>query len=448
MKSIYHILDKAPAIYEDEVQIEYEDLAKKLVGSGRMRIDTDHMCNFVKYYDPKNKINIFLSLEELNNSKLSQITKNSIKRLYELKRRPVSDEQISKIIQQLKVKSRNLLPVSEEVKLKLARMFVQSAHPIVIRWLLIDHVQIFITYSHSIGDVMNIVEWQKSGSNSGMQSTDGVNACIYVSCGGDPFAENYQENPTIGNGWAAAARLQIIAGQEIGHFADIKRDRNGNQITRHAANFACTKAVDHVALARLSDIKRCNDLLYKLRKIGIDHLVNLERNLRFYDNQKVKGIRVILLHMQIYFKRRKFLQFAETHRKPFIKRFKRDRYMGTMIIAMIEDMQSHLSPVADVYKRANKDAEEAIACVEALARVPQQVNKWGYLTTRATMHDLYNVYYKEVIPSLIDSYESFTGEKYRRKIALPRQSKIRAFLCKIGILGRKKFRFTEVRLPN
>ncbi len=44
------------------------------------------------------------------------------------------------------------------------------------------------------------------------------------------------------------------------------------------------------------------------------------------------------------------------------------------------------------------EAEEAIACVEALARVPQQVMKWGYLTTKSTMHDLYKIYYGEVIP--------------------------------------------------
>ena len=448
MKSIYHILDKPPGIYEDEVQIEYEQLAKQLVSSGRMRIDTDHMCNFVKYYDPSNKINIFMSLEELGNPKLAKITRSSLKHLYDLKKRPITSSQIEIIFNSMKKKSKNLLPVTMEMKMRLARMFVQSAHPIVIRWLLLDRVQVFITYSHSIGDMMNVVEWQRAGSNSGMQSTDGVNACIYVSCGGDPFGENYQEDPTIGGGWAAAARLQIIAGQEIGHFADIKRDNKGSQLTRHAANFACTKAVEHVRIARLNDIKRCDKLFKKLHDAKIDRLINAERSLRFYDNQKVRGLRTFLVFLKIKFYRRQLLKFSETHKMPFIKRFIRDRYMGSMIVAMIQDMKSHLSPMADVYRRTDKDAEEAIACVEALARVPQQVNKWGYLTTRATMHDLYNVYYKEVIPSLIESYEGYTGNKYRRKTAMPKQNKFIKALRWLGIIDRKRFKFTEVRTPN
>lgn len=448
MKSIYHILDKPPGIYEDQVQIEYEQLAQELVRSGRMRIDTDHMCNFVKYYDPQNKINIFLSLEELNNPKLAKITHDSIKQLYDLKRRHVSKEQINKIISSLKIKSKNLLPVTDEIKIQLARIFVQSAHPIVIRWLLLDRVQVFITYSHSIGDVMNVVEWQKAGSNSGMQSTDGVNACIYVSCGGDPFGKNYEENPTIGDGWAAVARLQIIAGQEIGHFADIKRDHNGNQITRHAADFACTKPVEHVRLARINDIKNCDKLLKKLYDAKINRLIEAERSLRFYDNQKVKNLRKFFVFLQIKYYRYFLIKYAETSKMPFIKRFMRDRYMGTMIVACIEDTKTHLSPIADVYKRADKNAEEAIACVEALARVPQQVNKWGHLTTRATMHNLYEVYYKEVIPSLIESYEAYTGQKYRRKMRVPKQNKFKKILRFFGVLDRNRFKFTEVRIPN
>ncbi len=71
----------------------------------------------------------------------------------------------------------------------LARIFVQSAHPIVIRWLLLDKTEIFITYSHNIGDMMDMVNWQKVGGNSGMQSTNGKDVAIFVSCGGNPFAE-------------------------------------------------------------------------------------------------------------------------------------------------------------------------------------------------------------------------------------------------------------------
>ena len=130
----------------------------------------------------------------------------------------------------------------------------------------------------------------------------------------------------------------------------------------------------------------------------------------------------------------------------FIKRFEREKYMGLMIAAMIEDMQSHLSPIADVYKRDNPNAEEAISCVEALARVPQQVMKCGYLTTRATMHDLYKVYYSEVIPSLIENYNHIAVTNYKRNYSVPKQTLLQTILTKFGLTGRKnKFKFTEVR---
>lgn len=84
---------------------------------------------------------------------------------------------------------------------------------------------------------------------------------------------------------------------------------------------------------------------------------------------------------------------------------------------MIKDMQFNLAPITDVYKDSNPEVEETIACIEALARVPQQVMKWGYLTTMATMQGLYRIYYNEVIPSLITNYELMTQERYKRDLS-------------------------------
>lgn len=120
----------------------------------------------------------------------------------------------------------------------------------------------------------------------------------------------------------------------------------------------------------------------------------------------------------------------------FVKRFNREKFIGLSLTAMIEDMHSHLSPLADVYKRKDPQAQEAISCGEALARVPQQVNKWGYLTTRATMHDLYKVYYHEVIPSLIENYQYMTKTKYKRNFNLHKTSLIETLWTKI--IGKKK----------
>ncbi len=445
MSSVYHILNQVPAIDKVNIQSEYEHLVQELIRSGRLRIDTDYYCNFVRFTDSNSAINIILSYEELTHELLGN-TKNNIRNLYKHSNKLIDDTKIISIINDLNKKAKKLLLVSDELKTQLARVFVQSAHPIVIKWLLRDNVEVFITYSHNIGDVMDIASWKRSGTNSGMQSTDGKNACIYVSCGGDPFAQNSESHPTQGNGWAALARLQIIAAQELGHFADIKRDDYGRQITRHSCNFACTKATPHVSLARKRDIERSSSLKDLLTNSGMDKLINIETKLKFYNQQKLSGLRVFWLRLIAKYYSYKLVNFAIKRNFLFIKRFyDRERYVGLMLSAMIEDMLSNLSPIADVYKRDNPEAEEAISCAEALARVPQQVMKWGHLTTRATMHDLYHVYYSEVIPSLIKSYNTVTATEYKRNYS-HQKNIFRNILSKLGFIQNKtSVQFTEVR---
>ncbi|MBA2628668.1 MAG: DUF2748 family protein [Rickettsiaceae bacterium] len=445
MSSVYHILNQVPAIDKVSIQSEYEHLVQELIRSGRLRIDTDYYCNFVRFTDSNSAINIILSYEELTPELLGN-TKNNIRNLYKNSNKLIDDTKIISIINDLNKKAKKLLLVNDELKTQLARVFVQSAHPIVIKWLLLDNVEVFITYSHNIGDVMDIASWKRSGTNSGMQSTDGKNACIYVSCGGDPFALNSESHPTQGNGWAALARLQIIAAQELGHFADIKRDDYGRQITRHSCNFACTKATPHVSLARKKDIERSSSLKDLLINSGMDKLINIETKLKFYNQQKLSGLRVFWLRLIAKYYSYKLVNFAIKRNFLFVKRFyDREKYVGLMLAAMIEDMLSNLSPIADVYKRDNPEAEEAISCAEALARVPQQVMKWGHLTTRATMHDLYHVYYSEVIPSLIKSYNTVTASEYKRNYSHQKNT-FRNILFKLGFIQNKtSVQFTEVR---
>lgn len=440
MSSIYHILDKVPAIYPEDMQIEYEQLAQQLIKSGKLRIDTDNSCNFARFSDPKFNISLMVSKEEITDPDLIEQTNQLFRSLY---KSSLSDKKLASIYTDLKKQIQKLQPVNPLVTERLTRIFVQSAHPIVIRWLLHDKVQVFITYSHNIGDMMDIVDWQRSGSNSGMQSTDGKNVAVFVSCGGNPFAENDKTHPTYGDGWAAVARLQIIAGQELGHFADIKRDASGRQISRHSANFSGTKATPHVKQARQDDIINCNKLLANLLSMGMRQMITYEEKVEFYNKNKVHGIRVYWARLLGLIYKQKFLFSVHRRKLLFIKRFAKEQYMGLMIRAMIEDMKFNLAPVADVYKSSDPEVEETIACIEALARVPQQVMKWGYLTTMETMKGLYKVYYSEVIPSLISNYGSMTKQSYKRDMSKPRS--IANFFHKINIFREKKLVFKQVR---
>ncbi|WP_371219838.1 DUF2748 family protein [Orientia tsutsugamushi] len=419
MSNLYHILHKLPAIEHEDMMVEYENLAQSLVQSGKLRVDAEPKINFVRLSEPSLNVNIAISNEELNDPKLQHHTKAMLVNIY--KKIIEKDKVIHKVNQIVSVLQKKMamqLAVEQDLLLKLARLFVQSAHPIVIHWLLLERVEVFISYSNQIGDVMDIATWKYAGQNSGMQSINGNNIAIYVSCGGNPFffTQRYQEQSIYGDGWPAIARLQIIAAQELGHYADIYRDINANIVGRHSVNSSFTKAKPNVLHARRSDLSRCYKILQNLECIGLNSLITYEKSVKFYRKNKVKGIKLLWARLLSFFYKQKLYFMIKQEDFIFVKVYKNEQYPGLMLKAMILDMISNLEPKAEVYKRDDPDAEEAIACVEALARVPQQVIKWGHITTMSIMQDLYYIYYKQVIPSLIDRYQYITGKPYMRNL--------------------------------
>jgi hypothetical protein len=415
-KSVYHILHKVPIIDEYDIEAEYEELAKELVNSGLLRIDTDHQSNFVRYTDPLGSLNITASDIELSDPKLLSELRKTASNFYDQNkiRQSTINKKLDLAFADLQNQKARLNPINSDIVIKLARLFVQSAHPIVIRWLLHDKVQIFITYSHSIGDVMEIKDWKQSGNNSGMQSFNGKDFFIFVSCGGDPFAPNSDKQPLYGNGWAAVSRLQIIAAQEIGHYADIIRNNRGEHLGRHSANFSGTLANENIKLSRKIDLTSCDTILGNLMSAGLRNLIRYERELKFYHEQKIKNIRTFYLGIKIKLYKNSVIKYACRNNLLFIKQLQNEQYMSLMILMMVDDMKFNLNPIADVYKRSDKNAEEAIKCIEALARVPQQVIKWGHLATIAFMKNLYQIYYNQVIPSLVENYNHLKEIEYKR----------------------------------
>ena len=415
MSNLYHILDKVPALEADEMQVEYEELAQDLFNSGLVRIDADDQSNFIKFTDPSLRDSFFCTEKELKDHKLVKGTKEIIANTYAKRYAGKAlENKVIEIFDKLLSLTKKLIVPTKQLQIKLIRLLVQSTHPIVLRWILLDRVPIFLSYGHSIGDVMDIKNWKHSGSNSGMQSTDGINATIFVSIGGDPFRERY--NKEYGDGFPSIARLLVVAGQELGHYSDIMRDNNGRQIGRHSANFACTRATQKTLIGRREDLKNCDKLLSTLNKMGLNKVIEHDRNISFYDRNKLLHLHYIYNVVVRFIYKSILARQARKQGFIFVLRYSKDKYMGLTIKAMIKDMMFNLAPVADVYARDNKEEEEAISCIEALARVPQQVNKWGHLSTKATMKHLYTIYYKDVIPDLIEKYEIVTGKKYRRSL--------------------------------
>jgi hypothetical protein len=406
LKTLQHIIDRIPVLEREGMYVEYEELANQIVASGLLRVDTENKCNFARWVDAGKNISMMISKEELE-GELIEKTKAKLSKIYK------TPEEIQRVIDNCNTQLKKLLPVDKDLRLKLARLLVQSTHSIVMRWILLEQVEIFVSYSNSIGDLMDVMTWQHSGSNSGMQSTDGRDVAVFVSSGGDPFAPTDPEVRIYGDGWPAVARIQIIAGQELGHYSDIKRDSRGRQIGRFAADFACTRAAPHVREGRVKDLQICDEVRGVLLKNGMNRLFTHETALDFYRKNKITSLKVTYHKIMAGIYKQKLLRLAKNPEWLFLRKFYQEKYMSLMLEGMIDDMKGNLNPIADVYKRENKEAEIAISCVEALARVPQQANKWGHITTSAMMKNLYVVYYEEVIPDLIDIYEKITDKPYK-----------------------------------
>ncbi|MBN8827170.1 MAG: DUF2748 family protein [Sphingobacteriia bacterium] len=422
MSSVYHIIDKNPILEGDELFVELEQLAHTIVNSGKLRIDANPASNCIRLTIPELYISIALSTHELTNPELKKRTFNFIFKLWMNK---VFDKEKAKkkaieTLSQLNLEMQKLVPLKPEIEIKIARIITQTIHPIVINLMIIDEVEIFVTYGHSVGDMLDIPTWQSSGSNSGMQSTDGRESAIFISCGGDPLGETDKENPSFGNGKPALARMMIIGAQEMGHFSDIKRDNLGRQISRYSANFTATRATPHVKESRKNDIDTSKNIAQKLNKIGLEKIIQIENSYKFYLKVKKRFFSLIWYFIYYHFKKMTFILKAATIGYPFIEKFSRKhKWFASHIKLMINDMLFNLDPKAEVYKRKNPEHEEAIACIEALARVPQQVIKWGRNETKVFMPNLYKVYYSEIIPGCVRAYETLGNKKYVNKLHLP-----------------------------
>ena len=415
MSSVYHIIHFKPEIEKDSLFAGYETLAQRLVKSGRFRIDGgEDKINFARLYIPSLNISMMFSHREIYDKELLPITKQAIGERLEASSGMKLNSQINQYMKLLEKEIKKYSQPTAEDEIKLARLVVQATHPVVMELLLLDRAEIFLSFANNIGDVLDIPTWQTSGSNSGMQSLSSKDRSIFISCGGNPLKPNKEQNAEYGDGQPAIARLMIIGGQEMGHYSDIKRGKDGKQIMdRYASDIYCSHAKPDVREGRIHDIKKGNLILKKLIESGLIDVMRMEDGMKFYKKMNRGGLKVMVDFIKLFFHR---LKFNHNARKAglggLIAKFSSDAYPASALHTVIMDMLFNLAPKADVYSSPDKNVEEAIACVEALARVPQQVNKWGTFLTKTFMESLYNIYYSKVIPGCIEAYQALTGRPF------------------------------------
>jgi hypothetical protein len=415
MENVYHILYKKPALEKWQMPYELEDLAKQLVYSGRFRIDAAEKVNFVRFSRPADNINMVFSYRELCDAHLVErttaIIQNSLSRRFKGAKLL---EKTKSEFDRLHHDVTKIVGVDAKTEMKLARAIVQATDPCVMQLLLLEGAELFISYAHTVGDMLDIQSWQAVGDSSGLQSTGYRESSVFVSCGGNPFLPE-DKKEFSGDGFNALARMLVIGGQELGHFSDIIRNKRGQKVSRHSADLSGMRAKEHTRQARINDIKYSTEIKKFLDSINLHQVSELERHLKFFKEHKRRGLVVMNTMRQANNGVRRILKKCNKAGLDFLTVVHRDdhKHLACQIEMMTGDMLANLTPKADAYMRPDPVEEEAIACIEALARVPQQVNKWGHLVTSNMMPDLYKIYYEEVLPACKETYEHMTGHKYQ-----------------------------------
>ncbi|MBN8543902.1 MAG: DUF2748 family protein [Alphaproteobacteria bacterium] len=387
----YHLLHFIPAVEAWEMPPVLEQMAQQLVKSGRLRINADHERNFVKYSTVDSDRSF--SARELTNPELLPKTRQTIAQSVPM---GLGDAAIDDVLEQLHRELKKARGIDEAKELKVARVLMQSAHPAVMLLALREGAEFFVSYSHNVGDLMAMHFWQTHGTASGLQSAADEGLAIYVSCSGDPFFEGEEKTYTT-DGWPALARMVVIAGQEIGHYADLRRTAHGitGRISADTYELAPSPACK---AARDADRQRLMFLLDSWNQRGLGALLKAEQVVDFYSSRLRFSPRYVLAQM---WRALVWVIFAARHigALPTLHTYPRLR-CATGLTHFVQDMAFNLSPNADAYRRDDPIEEEAIACIEALARVPQQVNKWGHGAVKLAIPNMYRLYYGSVIPNV------------------------------------------------
>jgi hypothetical protein len=400
MPNLYNVLYDAPILEAKKMPKGAEKLAQSLVSSGLIRIDAGDRMNFARLSLPYENVELTFTRREMENPQLFQHSKaRLIDKLTQTMNSAQAEDKAITELQGIRAKLKRIAELPQDYEIQIARLLVQSAHPSVISLAIRENVQIYVSFSYSVGDMMDVWNWQSVGSNSGLQATSRDDYKVYVSAGGNPFIDP-EDSKYPADGSSAISRLMVIAAQELAHYSDIIRNFNGQAVSRHSADLGGRQAKPKVAGARLDDIANVESLRSRLIALGLTKAVELDRELLLIREYKRRDLQSFGTRVSRALFHHAFFSACKKQGMGFALYIGKDEYPALRLRNMLDDMLFNLAPKADVYRRSSAREEEAIACIEALARVPQQVVKWGHVVTRATMTGLYDIYYNQVIPTV------------------------------------------------
>jgi hypothetical protein len=411
-ENIYHKLYRTPITERENSFYEIEAIAEALVGLGLLRISAAERVNFVHLPVQGGEKYITFSKRELIDKNLLKETKQKIAEyLTPTERSEGAEDAIKRKINALTREVTKSVQVSDELEMKIARLVVQMGHPAVLWNMIFERVCVFVSFSYTISELLNLENWQSGKNNNGMQSTNFVDTAVFVSAGGDPFVDP-KESQNPDDGFNALSRMMVVGAQEIGHYADIKKDINGNISSRFSSEISMRRPKRECEEARQKDIQHAKNILSKIKKFGLYNVYNLEEKIALQSKYRKFSLQILWWRILKNLMLAIFATRAMTSGIAFFQEFEGER-ISKDILSCVLDMQFNLEPQADAYRHPNKQVETAIACAEALARVPQQVVKWGHKATSFMVPHLYKIYYREVIPAAIKNYQKISRKKFK-----------------------------------
>ena len=386
MSNLYHLWHAKPILAVKKLPKQQRALVQQIVDSGRMRIATRVGRNFVQLNMAEEQRNIMISREEWANADYRNRLAAELSTIAGKTKAKIYYDFITAELKKFK-------PILRDEMEKLACLLIQSAESSVIALLLLERAEIFISYDHNIEALLDVQSWQEQQHNSGMQG----GASVYVACGGDPWQESthYPED-----GLHAQQRFMVIAAQELGHFADLKRAKPNHYIGRFSSAIDLSGPDKEAAQYRNEDAENITHLQNKLQKIGMKQAQKSESYYLFFKKKSESPIDIFTVWMNKSWAEWWFRTGLKQQGLIQLSHMPQGKNWIELLDDCLKDMAFNLAPVADAYVGATPEATEAIRVAEALARVPQQVQKWGHDITKICYPNLYRYYYHEVMGAI------------------------------------------------
>jgi len=403
----YDKLFKKPALEAKKMPRVLEFYAQKLKSSGLLRVSAEERCNFVTLPIHGGRKFLTFTRKELFDEDLLAKSRKLIEENLTLEEKKDAEDVIETKIYMLKLQINKYVEIPEEWEIKIARILSQSVPPIVFANLVLEKVRVFVSFSHTISDLLNMKLWKTSKSSQGLQSTAYKDSGVFVSTGGNPFFDA-EESKNEYDGEAALTRLMIISAQEMAHWSDIIKDKRGNYAGRFSVDG--NKPNARCEEARQLDLKNISNIEARINKVNVERVSNIEEKFKIQKKFNKYSLRVLILFFRMRLNQALLLEKCRKHKLWFALTMK-EKFLAQEMLSCVADMKFNAEPASSAYTNENKDLEKATFCAEALARVPQQKVKWGDRVIRFFTPNL-NKYYDLVIKENIRFFEERNGKKF------------------------------------